>query len=135
VDRDKRLFFITRDGVMMNTKVAAAVALLLAATGGWTGVASAAPGDCGVELYAVETAIQEAIFLGNKATTDQSNLLAKLATATAKVGLNKYSDAVDKLQDISDTATALAVAPKQKLADASGINGAVVTAIGCVGAL
>ena len=49
--------------------------------------------------------------------------------------MNKFDDAVDKLQNISDTATALADAPKQKLEDASGINWAVVTAIGCVGGL
>lgn len=49
----------------------------------------------------------------------------KLEPAGARAGL----------QDISDKATALATAPKPKLEDASGINGAVVTAIGCVGGL
>jgi hypothetical protein len=75
------------------------------------------------------------MFLGRNASTDQSNLLAKLEAAAAKVRLNKYDDAVDKLQNISDTATALADAPKQKLDDASRINSAVVTAIGCVSGL
>lgn len=60
---------------------------------------------------------------------------AKLEAAAARVGLSKFSDAVDKLQNISDTATALANAPKAKLEDATQINGAVVTAIGCIGAL
>lgn len=74
-------------------------------------------------------------FLGKNAATDQSNLLAKLEAAAAKVRLSKFSDAVDKLQNISDTATALAGAQKPKLEDASQINGAVVIAISCIGAL
>ena len=49
-------------------------------------------------------------------------------SAAAKVRLSKFSDAVDKLQDISDTATAFANAPKPKLENAGAINGAVVTA-------
>ena len=47
----------------------------------------------------------------------------------------KFSDAVDKLDDISMKATELVNAPKPKLVDASGINTAVVSAIACVGAL
>lgn len=49
--------------------------------------------------------------------------------------MGKFSDAVDKLQDISDKATALAGAARPKLEDASGINSAVVDAIRCVAAL
>ena len=122
---------------MTNRKRGAAAVLLLAAVGGWPAVAWAKhfTGACASELHALETTIQNGVFLGKNASTDQSNLLAKLEAAAAKVGLNKYDDAVDKLQNISDTATALADAPKQKLEDASGINGAVVTAIGCVGGL
>ncbi|HEX6321634.1 MAG TPA: hypothetical protein VFZ84_22420 [Burkholderiales bacterium] len=122
---------------MTNMKRRAAAVLLLAAVGGWNGVAWANhfTGACASELNAVETAIQNGVFLGKSASTDQTNLLAKLEAAAAKVGLKKYDDAVDKLQDISDKATALASAPKSKLEDASGINGAVITAIACVGGL
>jgi len=122
---------------MTNMKRGAAAVLLLAAVGGWTGIAWANhfTGACASELNALETTIQNGVFLGKNASTDQSNLLAKLEAAAVKVGLNKFDDAVDKLQNISDTATALADAPKQKLEDASGINWAVVTAIGCVGGL
>ncbi len=122
---------------MANVKKALAAVLLVAAVGGWTGAASADhfTGACASELNAVESAIGSGIFLGKNATTDRSNLLAKLEAAGAKVRLAKYGDAVDKLQNISDTATALANAPKPKLDDASGINGAVVTAIACVGSL
>lgn len=90
---------------------------------------------CGNELNDVESAILYANFTGKRAATDQSNLLAKLAAADSKITLKKYSDAVDKLLNISDTATALADAPKPKLEDASGINDAVTVAIGCVGNL
>ena len=122
---------------MTSMKRGAAAVLLSAAVGGWTGVAWANhfTGACASELNAVETAIQSAVFLVKSASTDQTNLLAKLEAAAAKVGLQKYDDAVDKLQDISDKATALASAPKPKLEDASGINGAVITAIACVGGL
>jgi hypothetical protein len=122
---------------MKNMKRRAAAVLLLAAVGGWNGVAWANhfTGACASELNAVETAIRNGVFLGKNASTDQTNLLAKLEAAAAKVGLKKYDDAVDKLQDISDKATELASAPKSKLEDASGINGAVITAIACVGGL
>ena len=92
-------------------------------------------GLCATELNAVEAAIGSSQFTSNKAATDQSNLLAKLQAAEAKVTLAKYSDAVDKLQDISDTATALANAAKPKLADATSINNAVIAATACVGNL
>ena len=112
-------------------------ALLVAAMGMWSGAASANhfTGACAAELNAVETAVQTATFLGQRATTDQSNLLAKLEAAEAKVQLGKFSDAVDKLTDISDKATELANASKPKLADATGINSAVASAIACVGRL
>ena len=122
---------------MTDKKKLGAAILLCATVGGWSGatLADHFTGACAIQLNATETAIQTAIFLGRNASTDRTNLLAKLQAAGAKVGLTKYSDAVDKLQNISDTATALANAPKPKIEDASGINAAVVTAIGCVGAL
>ncbi len=49
---------------------------------------------------------------------DESNLLAKLEVAGAKVALAKYSDAVDKLTDISDKASELAKPPKRSLHEA-----------------
>ena len=121
----------------MSRSVVTIVALTFAAVGSWFTVARADhfTGACGLELNAVEAAIQNAAFVGANPATDQSNLLAKLEAAAAKVQLDKPADAVDKLQNISDTATALAAAPKPKLEDASLINGAVVTAIACVGSL
>ena len=92
-------------------------------------------GECGTELNAVEFAISNGVFYGRNAATSQTNLLTKLEAAAAKISLGKYSDAVDKLLDISDGATKLADAPKPKLEDASAINGSVGQAIGCVGAL
>lgn len=97
--------------------------------------AAAYSGQCATELNGVEAAILGSAFIGQKAGTDQSNLLAKLSAAEAKVQLSKFSDAVDKLMDISDTATALAGAAKPKLADATAINTAVIAAVTCVGAL
>jgi hypothetical protein len=116
---------------------AVAAALSIAVMTVWAGAAKADHfmGSCANELNAVETAIQAGVFLGQNAATDQSNLLAKLEAAGAKIQLGKAADAVDKLQDISDKATALAEAPKPKLADATVINAAVTAAIACVGTL
>ena len=120
---------MARNTMMSNTVIG--TALLLSA-----GTSSAAYfGACATELNAVESAILGSQFTGAKASTDQSNLLAKLQTAEAKVTLAKYSDAIDKLQDISDTATALVSAPKPKLTDATAINNAVIEATACVGNL
>ncbi len=100
-----------------------------------TSQASHYTGSCSLELNAVEASINSGIFLGRKATTDQSNLLAKLDAANAKISQAKYGDAIDKLMDISDTATALAGATKPKLEDATTINNAVAAAVSCVGLL
>jgi len=92
-------------------------------------------GQCDEQLSAVEGSIGSAHFIGNKAATNRSNLLAKLAEAQAKVYREKYADAITKLGDISETATELANASKPKLDDASAINYAVSSAISCVGLL
>lgn len=107
----------------------------LCALGAGPAAATHYAGPCGTELNAVEAAILGGQFLGRKAGTDQSNLITKLDAAAAKIALQKYSDAIDKLENISDTATALAGATKPKLNDATGINSAVSTAITCVGGL
>ena len=119
-----------------RTKIPGAVCLL-ATLAVWTATAraSAFTGACAEELTAVETAIHTANFQGRKAESDRTNLLAKLETAAVKVGQAKYSDAADKLLDISDTATALAGAGKPKLESAADINTAVIASIACVGAL
>ena len=118
--------------MVRSAALAAAVALGLMMGGA---AAMAAPGECAFELDAVRTAIGEATFLGRRAEMDETNLLAKVEAAESKVALDKYSDAIDKLLDVSDTATALADAPKPKLDDATGINNAVTVAIDCVGSL
>ena len=88
--------------------------LLVAAVDGSIGVAWVVDQGlaCASELNAVDTAIVDGVFVWKNASTDESNLRAKL-----------------------EAATALANAPKQKLEDASGINEAVRTAIGCIGGL
>ena len=97
----------------------------------WTGVTAI----CAADLQDVGTAIEEAVFTGRRATTDESNLCAKLTAAGAKLNLEKDSNAVDKLLDISDKATAMATARKPKLDDATDINNAVTNAIACIGGL
>ena len=92
-------------------------------------------GLCSPQLNAVELSINSANFIGIHATTDRSNLLTKLDAANAKISLLKYNDAIDKLMEISDTATALATAIKPKLEDATGINNSVAQAVSCVGLL
>jgi hypothetical protein len=89
-------------------------------------------GTVGQSLNGVERAINSASFLGNRATTDKSNLLAKLESAYSKAVAGKWGDAIQKLGDISDTATALANAVKPKLDDATGINNAVIGATRCM---
>lgn len=93
------------------------------------------PITVGDALNDVASAIESAHFEGKKAATNQSNLQTKLVNADAKIAGAKYPDAVDKLSDISDTATALANAQQPKLGDAQGINEAVAAAIVCVTAL
>lgn len=100
-----------------------------------TSQASHYTGSCSQELNAVEASINSGVFLGRKASTDKTNLLAKLDAANAKISQAKYGDAIDKLMDISDTATVLADATKPKLDDATGINTAVSAAITCIGLL
>ena len=101
-------------------------------------VAQAAPGDCATELGAVEFAIMSGNFDidPRRGESNRSNLITKLDAVEGKVGLDKFSDAIDKLMDISDKATAWAdpdVSRKLKLEDATGINNAVGAAIVCVG--
>jgi hypothetical protein len=121
---------MTRKNAMISSTIAGAMLLLAA-----NSVSAAYYGPCAPELNAVRVAIVDSQFTGMKSATDQSNLLAKLTAAEAKVSLTKYSDAIDKLQDISDTATALAGAAKPKLTDATAINNAVIAATACVGTL
>ena len=90
---------------------------------------------CGDDMAIVQFAIDTGIYDGKKATGNQSNLDMKLAAAEAKLVLLKRDDAVDKLYDISEKATAWANAPKAKLDDATAINDAVADAISCIGSL
>lgn len=91
--------------------------------------------QCATELNSLEMAIEDANFIGRRSATNRSNLLAKLEAANAKISLYKYSDAIDKLEAISDNATNLADAQKQKLADATAINVAVSNSISCTATL
>ncbi len=91
-------------------------------------------GVCSIELNTLEQAINDANFLGQRAETNKSNLLTKLEAAAAKMDQGKPSDAIDKLQSISDTATDLANAAKPKLEDATLINTSAGSAIQCVSA-
>lgn len=118
-------------GTRRTFSIAALVLALLPAGA----FASHFTGPCSVELNDVELAIQDAVFLGSRASSNESNLLTKLEAAAAKIAQNKPSDAIDKLDDIASAATAWANASKPKLVDASGINTAVSQAIACAGAL
>jgi len=86
-------------------------------------------GLVGAAFNGVENAINAGVF---KRAGDQSNLLIKLAAANQKTLQNKFGDAIDKLDDISSAATALANAAKPKLDSADGINAAVLTAVACL---
>lgn len=83
----------------------------------------------GYSLNAVESAILAGVF---NRTADRDNLLVKLANANIKTTQNKTADAVDKLTDISDAASALAGAAKPKLVSADAINASVLSAVNCL---
>lgn len=108
-----------------------AAAMLFSAMGN---ASAAYSGPCQAQFTTLEFAIRNAVFLGAKASTDQTNLLAKLGAAQAKATEEppKFGDAIDKLQDISDTASALANATKPKLQDATAINTAVIDTMRCL---
>jgi len=90
---------------------------------------------CSEDLAAVQRAIDGGIYSGRKATSNKSNLEVKLVAAETKLTAYKFGDAVDKLYDISEKATAWADAPKAKLDDATAINYAVADAMTCIGSL
>jgi hypothetical protein len=100
--------------------------------------AQAAPGDCSVEFGGVAQAIDDAIYLGKRPLMSESSLEVKLESAIAKVSHDKFDDAVEKLEELSDKATGWAdplITRKVKLEDATGINDAVALAIICVASL
>lgn len=84
----------------------------------------------GITLTAVEAAIAAGNF--TNPTRDQANLQIKLQAAASKANVRKWDDAIGKLEDISNTATALASAAKPKLASAADINTAVDAAQACM---
>ncbi len=99
---------------------------------GNTQLCSSGGSTVGYALNAVESAILAASFVR---ASDQSNLLSKLANANSKTLTHKWSDAMDKLEDISSTANALASAAKPKLNSADAITAAALAAQVCISSL
>ena len=91
---------------------------------------SSGVGTVGIKLNDVEAAIAAGAFTGRG--NDQVNLQIKLTAAASKASVRKWEDAISKLEDISNTATALADAAKPKLNSAVGINTAVGDAQTCM---
>ncbi|HEX6362254.1 MAG TPA: hypothetical protein VFZ93_04830 [Albitalea sp.] len=112
-----------------------AVAPLAAQAGSYDGntvMSKCAGVTVGPLLNAVETAIASAWVQNER---DRTNLQSKLATANSKTLAQptpKWDDANTKLEDISNTATALANAAKPKLNDGGAINSAVLAAQACI---
>jgi hypothetical protein len=73
-------------------------------------------------------------FMGRGAQRAQDGLDAKAMTASGKVEVNKYDDALQKLEEIVLKVDDLAGAPKPKLTDdgANQISTAAMTAMDCV---
>jgi hypothetical protein len=92
-------------------------------------------GTIGSTFSAVEAAILAGVFTN---TRDQNNMLGKLLNGytdamTLKDGVpTKYGDAITKLQNISDTAVALANAAKPKLTGADAITSSAYAAQQCL---
>jgi hypothetical protein len=112
------------------------IALAMSAVFLLPGVAGAAHDICADDMYAVETAINNANFTGKKAPMDRASMQQKRYHAEVKLSKGKFDDAIDKLMDISKKANALVGdgTKKSKLTDASasGINNAVDDAIACI---
>ena len=93
---------------------------------------------CAVEVGAVETAIDNAVFNagnGPNAGKDQRRMKLKVQEAISKLVAEKYDDAVQKLVDISVKAEDLAESPKQKLEDDTEIQTSIYEAVVCINGL
>ncbi len=96
--------------------------------------------SCEVELDELRSAIGAAEFTGQRAATDEANMLAKVDDAERKLAQGKAADALQKLENIRETALALSTPDakgKTKL-DAEGaaaIIAAVNVAETCIQAL
>lgn len=103
----------------------------------WSSGAPYGGQPCDTELNTVGYAVDGATYTGQKPAADRANLLAKLDSARAKVGLAKFADALAKLDDLHATVEAMAGAAKPKLAESS--TAAIYTALGgaalCIGRL
>jgi len=88
---------------------------------------------CYDQMSDVYDAINYGDFYGRNAEMNKANILAKYDAAHAKLQFYKFSDAIDKLDDIADKATALATAGKPKLDDSTAITEAVSAAMTCIG--
>ena len=118
----------------MKARIIAASLLVMSLFAG--GAANAVyVGICAYEFNAIGDAIGDATFTSRNSDRDEAGLLGKLDDAVTKVQQQKYDDAIQKLEDIRDKATALAGARKSKLDSAAAINDAVGAAIACVGGL
>lgn len=73
-------------------------------------------------------------FTGRGAQRAQDGLEAKAMTAGGKIEVNKYDDALQKLEEIVLKVDDLVGAPKPKLSEdgANQISGAAMTAMDCV---
>lgn len=118
----------------MQTRIRQIVALVSLPLGLFAGAAQATDSTtCAAELGLVKQAIYDATFYDPKALSNETNLIAKVDSASAKLGQNKPGDAIDNLVSVSDKATDLATAPKPKLDDSTGINMTASAAITCIG--
>jgi len=120
---------------MKLTNKAAILLLTLCMTGASQVVL--ADDNCSYAFGVVDQAIMDAEFSGRQAPRDEGKMLLKVQEAIAKVNATKYSDAIEKLGDISEKANALADpdSGKKKLEDASGINDAIYDAAVCINSL
>jgi len=106
--------------------------LLVTSTPMLVSTALASEALCGGAMDDVAAAIEGGTYYGRNASGNKSNLEVKLGAAETKLTFYKIDDAIDKLYDISEKATAWANAPKAKLDDATAINYAVADALVCI---
>jgi hypothetical protein len=106
----------------------------------FTSLSASAAAECTkVEALGAVTELQKLIvnsseFIGRGAQRAQDGLEAKAMTAGGKVEVNKYDDALQKLEEVVLKVDDLVGAPKPKLSEngANQISRAAMTAMDCV---
>lgn len=112
-------------------------AVLLAITGLAVTANAATVEECQAKIDALKVQTASAEFFGQNADETQTNLLAKLDEASAKLAEGKFADAIQKLTDFRTKVEELNAAAKPKIdpEDAAALIAGANDAIACIESL